>query len=149
MIGPEVIDEALQVLDVVLPGVDKTEYDLGARRYHATGELLTAETIEELRATTRSCSARSAILGAQRRARARPVAQTPLRAGPSRQPAAGSLYSGVSSPLAGVTNIDFVVVREGTEGPTPVTAARCASARRTRWPPRSASTPPSVSSGGA
>lgn len=48
-IGPEVIDEALQVLDVVLPGVDKTEYDLGARRYHATGELLTAETIEELK----------------------------------------------------------------------------------------------------
>ena len=31
-IGPEVIGEALQVLDVVLPGVQRTEYDLGARR---------------------------------------------------------------------------------------------------------------------
>lgn len=48
-IGPEVIAEAVTVLDAVLPGVEKTEYDLGARRYHATGELLSDETIEELR----------------------------------------------------------------------------------------------------
>ena len=48
-IGPEVIDQALRVLDEVLPGVNRTEYDLGARRYHASGELLTEETIEELR----------------------------------------------------------------------------------------------------
>lgn len=39
-IGPEVIGEALNVLDEVLPGVQKTEYDLGARQYHATGEVL-------------------------------------------------------------------------------------------------------------
>ena len=37
-IGPEVIAEAVKVLDAVLPGVEKTEYDLGARRYHATGD---------------------------------------------------------------------------------------------------------------
>ena len=48
-IGPEVIDEALQVLDAVLPGVDKTEYDLGARRYHATGEVLLPSVLDELR----------------------------------------------------------------------------------------------------
>ena len=48
-IGPEVIGQAVRVLDVVLPGVETTEYDLGARRYHATGELLTDEIIEELR----------------------------------------------------------------------------------------------------
>ncbi|MFE3003225.1 isocitrate/isopropylmalate family dehydrogenase, partial [Nocardia sp. NPDC059246] len=39
-IGPEVIAEALKVLDVVVPGVEKTEYDLGAKRFHATGEIL-------------------------------------------------------------------------------------------------------------
>src|SRR5690606_7393011 len=48
-IGPEVIAEATKVLDAVLPGVQKVEYDLGARRYHATGELLTESTIEELK----------------------------------------------------------------------------------------------------
>jgi isocitrate/isopropylmalate dehydrogenase len=48
-IGPEVVGEAIKILDIVLPGVEKTEYDLGARRYHATGELLTEATIEELR----------------------------------------------------------------------------------------------------
>ena len=48
-IGPEVIGAALQVLDAVLPGVEKTEYDLGARRYHATGEVLPPSVIDELR----------------------------------------------------------------------------------------------------
>lgn len=48
-IGPEVVAEALKVLDVVLPGVEKTDYDLGARRYHATGELLPAPVLDELR----------------------------------------------------------------------------------------------------
>jgi 3-isopropylmalate dehydrogenase len=35
-IGPEVVGEALKVLDAVVPGVETTNYDLGARRYHAT-----------------------------------------------------------------------------------------------------------------
>lgn len=48
-IGPEVIGEAVKVLDAVLPGVDKTHYDLGARRYHATGEVLPDSVLEELR----------------------------------------------------------------------------------------------------
>ena len=48
-IGPEVIGEALKVLDVVLPGVEKTEYDLGARRYHATGETLPDGVVDELK----------------------------------------------------------------------------------------------------
>jgi 3-isopropylmalate dehydrogenase len=48
-IGPEVIGEALQVLDAVLPGVETTDYDLGARRYHATGEVLPDGVIDELR----------------------------------------------------------------------------------------------------
>ena len=48
-IGPEVIGEALKVLDTVAPGVEKTEYDLGARRYHATGETLPDGVVDELK----------------------------------------------------------------------------------------------------
>ena len=40
-IGPEVISEALGVLTTLVPDVAVTEYDLGARRYHRNGELLT------------------------------------------------------------------------------------------------------------
>jgi 3-isopropylmalate dehydrogenase len=117
-IGPEVIDEALQVLDVVLPGVDKTEYDLGARRYHATGELLTAETIEELRrydaillGAIGDPSVPSGVLERGLLLKLRFALDHHVNLRP------GRLYPGVSSPLSGVTNIDFVVVREGTEGP--------------------------------
>ena len=39
-IGPEVIDEALKVLEEVVPGTETTNYDLGAARWHSTGELL-------------------------------------------------------------------------------------------------------------
>src|SRR3546814_8969010 len=48
-IGPEVIREALKVLDAVLPGVEKTEYDLGARQYTATGEVLPDSVLAELK----------------------------------------------------------------------------------------------------
>ena len=49
-IGPEVVAEALKVLDAVVPGVEETSYDLGARRYHATGEVLPDSVIDELKA---------------------------------------------------------------------------------------------------
>jgi len=117
-IGPEVIDEALQVLDVVLPGVERTEYDLGARRYHATGELLTAETIEELKGydaillgAIGDPSVPSGVLERGLLLKLRFALDHHVNLRP------GRLYPGVSSPLSGVTNIDFVVVREGTEGP--------------------------------
>ncbi len=48
-VGPEVVGEAVKVLDAVVPGVEKTSYDLGARRYHATGEVLPDSVIDELR----------------------------------------------------------------------------------------------------
>src|SRR3954447_24901699 len=51
-IGPEVTAEALRVLEAVLPGVDRkletTEYDLGARRWHETGETLPDSVLTEL-----------------------------------------------------------------------------------------------------
>ena len=117
-IGPEVIDEALQVLDVVLPGVDKTEYDLGARRYHATGEVLPPSVLDELRGydaillgAIGDPSVPSGLLERGLLLKTRFALDHHVNLRPSR------LYQGVSSPLAGDPAIDFVVVREGTEGP--------------------------------
>jgi 3-isopropylmalate dehydrogenase len=117
-IGPEVIGEALQVLDTVLPGVERTEYDLGARRYHASGELLTAETIEELKGydaillgAIGDPSVPSGVLERGLLLKLRFALDHHVNLRP------GRLYPGVTSPLSGVTDIDFVVVREGTEGP--------------------------------
>lgn len=146
-IGPEVIAEAVTVLDAVLPGVEKTEYDLGARRYHATGELLSDETIEELRGydaillgAIGDPSVPSGVLERGMLLKLRFALDHHVNLRP------GRLYPGVTGPLVGNPPIDFVVVREGTEARTPATAVRCASARRTRWRPRSASTRHSASS---
>jgi 3-isopropylmalate dehydrogenase len=52
-IGPEVVAEGLKVLETVTAGsgltISTTSYDLGARRWHATGETLPASVLEELR----------------------------------------------------------------------------------------------------
>jgi 3-isopropylmalate dehydrogenase len=117
-IGPEVIGEAVRILDTVLPGVEKTEYDLGARRYHATGELLNDDTIEELRGydaillgAIGDPSVPSGVLERGMLLKLRFALDHHVNLRP------GRLYPGVSSPLSGVSDIDFVVVREGTEGP--------------------------------
>ena len=117
-IGPEVIAEALGVLDVVLPGVEKTHYDLGARRYHATGEVLPEGVLDELRThdaillgAIGDPSVPSGVLERGLLLKTRFELDHHVNLRPSR------LYAGVSSPLAGSPAIDFVVVREGTEGP--------------------------------
>ena len=48
-IGPEVIAEALRVLDAAGVKLDVTEFDLGGQRYLRDGEVLSDETLEELR----------------------------------------------------------------------------------------------------
>jgi 3-isopropylmalate dehydrogenase len=48
-IGIEVTEQALRVLDAVLPGIEKTRYDLGAERYLRTGEVLPESVLEELK----------------------------------------------------------------------------------------------------
>src|ERR1700748_1835343 len=50
-IGPEVTDEALKGLGAGPPGrsIDETSYDLGARRWHRTGETLPDAVLEEIR----------------------------------------------------------------------------------------------------
>ena len=48
-IGPEVIAEALGVLDAAGAKLDTVEFDLGGQRYLRDGEILSDETLEELR----------------------------------------------------------------------------------------------------
>jgi 3-isopropylmalate dehydrogenase len=117
-IGPEVTAEAVKVLDAVVPGVEKTSYDLGARRFHATGEVLPDSVLEELRAhdaillgAIGDPSVPSGVLERGLLLRARFGLDHHVNLRP------GRLYPGVTSPLAGDPKIDFVVVREGTEGP--------------------------------
>ncbi|WP_203337873.1 3-isopropylmalate dehydrogenase [Nocardioides limicola] len=125
-IGPEVTTEALKVLEAATDTkFEQTRYDLGAERYLATGEVLPQSVLDELR------GADAILLGA--------VGGKPndpnlppgiLERGlllklrfeldhyvnlrPSR------LFPGATSPLTEAVikdGIDFVVVREGTEGP--------------------------------
>jgi len=117
-IGPEVIAEALKVLDAVSPGVVKTEYDLGARRYHATGETLPEGILDELRGhdaillgAIGDPSVPSGLLERGLLLTMRFALDHHVNLRPSK------LYPGVESVLAGNPAIDFVVVREGTEGP--------------------------------
>ncbi|QLL09076.1 3-isopropylmalate dehydrogenase [Mycobacterium vicinigordonae] len=117
-IGPEVIDEALKVLDAVKPGIETTTYDLGARRYHATGEVLPESVVPELRqhdaillGAIGDPSVPSGVLERGLLLRMRFELDHHVNLRPAR------LYPGVQSPLAGNPDIDFVVVREGTEGP--------------------------------
>ena len=124
-IGPEVTAEALKVLEAAAPGVkiEQTRYDLGAERYLATGEVLPDSVLDEIRGHD------AILLGA--------VGGKP---GDPRLPA-GILERGLllrcgSSSTTTSTcvphahtpasrrrfrrprgEVDFVVVREGTEGP--------------------------------
>lgn len=117
-IGPEVIAEALKVLDVVLPGVEKTEYDLGAARYHRTGEILPESVLPELKlhdaillGAIGDPSVPSGMLERGLLLKTRFALDHHVNLRPSK------LHAGVTSPLSGNPEIDFVVVREGTEGP--------------------------------
>ena len=118
-IGTEVIAQARKVIDAVLPGIESTEYDLGAARYHRTGEVLPDSVLDELARPRRDPARRRRRPDrAARRARARPAAQAAVRVRPVREPAPVAAVPGTRSPLAGVKpgEIDLVVVREGTEG---------------------------------
>lgn len=118
-IGPEVIAEARKVIDAVLPGVEATKYDLGAARYHRTGEVLPDSVLSEL-------AGHDAILlgavgdptvppGVLERGlllKLRFAFDQYVNLRPAR------LWPGTTGPLAGVKpgEVDMVVVREGTEG---------------------------------
>ena len=117
-IGTEVMAEGLKVLSAVRDDVETTDYDLGARRYLRNGELLTDADLDSLKAHD------AILLGAIGDPANVPAGVLerglllPLRfkldhyvnLRPSR------LYPSSVSPLANPGDIDFVVVREGTEG---------------------------------
>jgi len=119
-IGPEVTKVALEALEKALDGVnvETKTYDLGANRYLAGGEVLTDDDLAQLR------NHDAILLGAIGDPR---VPSGVLERGLllklrfefdhhiNLRPA--KLYPGVTSVLSDAREIDFVVVREGTEGP--------------------------------
>ncbi len=127
-IGPEVTDEALKVLEQVAAtsgaGVkfESTRYDLGAERYLATGEVLPDSVLDEIRrhdaillgavgGKPGDPNLPPGILERGLLLRLRFELDHYVNLRPSR------IFPGASSPLAEPGDVDFVVVREGTEGP--------------------------------
>jgi 3-isopropylmalate dehydrogenase len=120
-IGPEVVAEGLKVLRAAVEGaatVETTEYDLGARRWHATGETLPDSVLAEIRehdaillGAIGDPTVPSGVLERGLLLKLRFELDHYVNLRPAR------LYPGVTSPLAAPGDIDFVVVREGTEGP--------------------------------
>jgi 3-isopropylmalate dehydrogenase len=121
--GPEVIREGLKVLDAVAEktGIkyEKIEYDLGGERYKKTKEILPDSVLEELRTVdaiylgaighpdVKPGILEKGLLLALRFALDQYINLRPVK-----------LYPGVETPIRGKgpEDIDFVVVRENTEG---------------------------------
>jgi 3-isopropylmalate dehydrogenase len=122
-IGPEVVAEALKVLRAATPenvSIEETVYDLGARRWHRTGETLPDAVLEEIRGhdaillgAVGDPSVPSGVLERGLLLRLRFELDHYVNLRPVR------LYPGVVVPLANARpeSVDMVVVREGTEGP--------------------------------
>jgi 3-isopropylmalate dehydrogenase len=125
-IGPEVTAEAVKVLDAVATTsdvkFDRTEYDLGAARWKATGEVLPDSVLAELRdhdaillgavgGRPNDTSMPPGLLERGLLLRLRFELDHYVNLRPAR------VYPGVATPLADPGPVDLVVVREGTEGP--------------------------------
>ncbi|WP_116112925.1 3-isopropylmalate dehydrogenase [Austwickia chelonae] len=126
-IGPEVVREARSVLDALAgsgigPRIDVTEYDLGARRWKETGEALPAGVLRELRdhdaillGAIGDPSVPSGLLERQLLLALRFALDHYVNLRPVK------LLPGGTTPLdlaqVAPEGIDYVVVREGTEGP--------------------------------
>src|ERR1700724_25857 len=121
-IGPEVVAEALKVLRAAAPEVtiSETSYDLGARRWHRTGEALPGSVLEEIRGhdaillgAVGDPSVPSGVLERGLLLRLRFELDHYVTLRPVR------LYPGVATPLANVRaeSVNMLVIREGTEGP--------------------------------
>ncbi|HEX3460723.1 MAG TPA: 3-isopropylmalate dehydrogenase [Acidimicrobiales bacterium] len=115
-IGPEVVAEALKVIDAAGVSLDTTDYDLGADRFLRTGDVLPDRVLEELR------SQEAILLGAI----GPPVGSTDVPSGTLERGLLLRLrfdldlyinlrpFTGV--PGAPAPDCDFVVIRENTEG---------------------------------
>ena len=124
-IGPEVTAEALETLKLVSTGVldvQATNYALGAGHYLETGEILSDETLTTLSAhdaillgavggDPRDPKLQGGIIERGLLLKLRFAFDHYVNLRPT------VLLPGVESPLSNPGVIDFVVVREGTEGP--------------------------------
>ncbi|MFT6973314.1 MAG: 3-isopropylmalate dehydrogenase [Pontimonas sp.] len=124
-IGPEVTGEAVATLKAAAGtrlAILTTEYSLGASHYLATGEILSDETVEKLRehdaillgavgGDPRDPQLAGGIIERGLLLKLRFAFDHYVNLRPTR------LLPGLQSPLAKPGTIDFVVVREGTEGP--------------------------------
>jgi len=121
--GPEVIAEGLKVLKAASAKygfkLDLSHYDLGGERYKRTGEILSDETIEELRkfdaiylGAIGHPDVKAGILEKGILLKLRFTLDQYINLRPVK------LYAGVDTPLKDKKpeDIDFVVVRENTEG---------------------------------
>lgn len=120
-IGPEVVAEGLKVLHAAIGDSDvtfeETTFDLGAARWHRTGEVLPDDEFEQiagndaiLLGAVGDPSLPSGILERGLLLKLRFALDHYVNLRPSKY------YRGVPTPLANPGEIDFVVVREGTEG---------------------------------
>jgi 3-isopropylmalate dehydrogenase len=125
-IGPEVVTEAVKVLDAVSAGsgveFEKTHFSLGAARFLETGDVLTDDDLTAISGhdvillgavggvpgdpRLKNANIERGLLLKLRFALDHYVNLRPT-----------TIYPGVPSPLAAHGEVDFVVVREGTEGP--------------------------------
>jgi 3-isopropylmalate dehydrogenase len=115
-IGPEVLAEALKVVEAAGVSLRTTEYDLGAARYVRTGEVLSDSVLDELRGQD------AVLLGAI----GPPVGDTTVPPGTLERGLLLRLrfeldlfinlrpFTGVPGSIA--AGADFVVIRENTEG---------------------------------
>ena len=120
-IGPEVVGEGLKVLDAVAKKYDlvfnKTNYELGAAYWHKTGETLPDSVMAEiaksdviLLGAVGDPTVPSGILERGLLLKLRFAFEHYINLRPAK------LFPGVTSPITNNKGIDFVVVREGTEG---------------------------------
>src|SRR5215218_1094407 len=121
-IGTEVVAEGLKVLEAAAARegakFSLTEYDLGARRWHASGETLPDSVLDEIRGhdaillgAVGDPGVPSGVLERGLLLRLRFELDHYVNLRPAK------IYPGVRTPLADPGEVDFVVVREGTEGP--------------------------------
>jgi len=120
-IGPEVVNEGLKVLDAVAKKYDlnfnKTNYELGAAYWHKTGETLPDLVMAELAkadvillGAVGDPTVPSGVLERGLLLKLRFAFEHYINLRPAK------LFPGVTSPITNNKEIDFVVVREGTEG---------------------------------
>ena len=120
-IGPEVVAEGIKVLDVVAKKYDlafnKTNYELGAAYWHKTGETLPDSVMAELAkadvillGAVGDPTVPSGVLERGLLLKLRFAFEHYINLRPAK------LFPGVTSPITNNKGIDFIVVREGTEG---------------------------------